>query len=247
MEHWQQLDPGRLPKERGSYKEAKMSVIRKVLAASFICLTFISVRIAAQTVVPLAPFTLVRLRDGGRVALRHGPVQRVTLVKGSLDQTQVTVDGDTLTIKNCKFRCPDGYELQIEIVTPDISGISVSDGGIIQSRGDFPNRAEISVAVAHGGTIDIRSMTVNSVNASVNQGGRILTKPQTMLSASVANGGAITYWGDAKVKSSIHRGGVVAKGTAADVAEPVSDSVPSVPVLPLTPNRPIQRVQNPRR
>jgi hypothetical protein len=170
----------------------------------------------------------------------------VTLVKGTLDQTEVTVDEDSLTIKNCKFRCPDGYELQIEIATPEISAISVSDGGIIRSRGDFPNRAEIRVAVAHGGTIDIRSMTVNNVNASVNQGGRILTKPQTMLSASVANGGAITYWGDARVKSSINRGGVVEKGTAANAAEPITDSIPA-PVPPIAPIRPIQRVQNPGR
>jgi hypothetical protein len=228
-------------------KEAKMFVISKFLAAGFLGLTFISVPIAAQTIVPLAPFNSVGLRDGGRVTVRHGPVQRVTFVKGSLDHTQVTVEGTRLKIKSCKFKCPSGYELQLEIVTPDISGISVSDGGTIQSRGEFPSRAEIRVAVAHGGTIDIRSMTVDSVTASVNQGGRILTKPLTMLSANVANGGAVTYWGEAQVKSSIQRGGVVEKGTAADDTPLVSDSGPSLPVVPIVPKLPIQPVQKPRR
>jgi hypothetical protein len=203
---------------------------------------------SAQTVVPLAPFRSVELRDGGKAILHHGPVQRVTLLKGSPDYTLVTIaGGDRLVIDKCRNDCPRGYELEIEIVTPGIAGISIAHGGTIASRGNFPRQAEIRVAVSNGGTIDVRSMTVDSVNASVDQGGRIFTKPQSAMSASVRQGGIITYWGDAQVKSSVQHGGVVTKGSADEADKPLSDfghSFPSVPPSPITPLRPIQPVRN---
>jgi len=202
--------------------------------------------VIAQTVVPLAPFRSVELRNGGKAILRHGPVQRVTLLKGTLDYSQVTiVSGDRLVIDKCSNKCPRGYELEIEIITPDIYGISVAHGGTIASRGNFPRLAEIRIDVSNGGTIDIRSITVDSVNASVDQGGRIFTKPQVSMSASVRQGGIITYWGDAQVTSSVEHGGVVTKGTAEEADQPISDigpSLPSVPQSPITPTRPIQPI-----
>src|SRR5215813_11697442 len=77
---------------------------------------------SAQADVPVAPFDSIELHDGARVVLRYGPIQRVTLIKGSLDYTSVTVaDGGRLIINKCKSRCPRGYELEIEIVTSDIA------------------------------------------------------------------------------------------------------------------------------
>jgi hypothetical protein len=171
--------------------------------------------IMAQTVARLTPFGSVELHDGGNVILRHGPAQSVTLLKGSADYTSIEiVDADKLVIKNCALHCPRGYEMEVEVVTPKIPKISVSDGGLIQSRGSFPRQAAIGVTVSSGGTIDIRSMTVDSVTASVDSGGRIFTTPQTTMLASVVDGGIITYWGDARVKKSIRGGGVVTRGTA---------------------------------
>lgn len=207
---------------------------------------------AAQTAVPLAAFRSVELHDGVSAILRNGPTQRVTLLKGSLDYTSVTIaDGGRLVIEKCKGRCPRGYELEIEIVTPYIDGISVADGGTIQSRDSFPRQPAIRAAVSNGGSIDIRSMTVDVVTASVEEGGRIFTMPQTALTASVFEGGNITYWGDARVESSVRQGGVVTRGTAADVDKPLSElgplsemspSVPSVPSIPAL--RPIQPIRN---
>lgn len=235
-----------------------MCVICQFLAASVIAGAFMSPvnKVSAaqpepapasapgQEVASLAPFRSVELRGAGKVVLRHGPAQRVTFARGSLDYTQVTVaDADRLVIDKCKTDCPRGYELEIEIVTPDISKISVSDGGTIQSRGSFPRQTEIGVAVSHGGTIDIRSIEVGSVTASVTQGGRIFTNAQDALSASILNGGSITYWGDARVMSSVQRGGDVAKGTAAEAGQPLSEFGP-LPVTPPTPPTPVSR--NPR-
>lgn len=202
--------------------------------------------VAAQTVVPLSSFSSVELHDGAEVILRYGPTQRVTLLKGSLECSGITVaDGGLLVIDKYKSRCQRGYELEIEIVTPDIARISVADGGTIQSHGKFPRKAEIGVAVTNGGMIDIRSMAVDSVTASVEQGGIIFTMPQIALFASVMQGGNITYWGDARVKSSVRSGGEVTKGNADQADKPLSELSPSVPSVPSIPSlRPIQRLRN---
>src|SRR5262245_10179237 len=98
---------------------------------------------ARQAEVPVPAVDSIELHDGARVILRYGPMQRVTMIKGRLDYTSVTVaDGGRLIINKCKSRCPRGYELEIEIVTSDIASISVNDGGTIQSQGDFPRRAQ---------------------------------------------------------------------------------------------------------
>ncbi|HKR60706.1 MAG TPA: hypothetical protein VJS64_13380 [Pyrinomonadaceae bacterium] len=227
-----------------------MNAKGKFLLAGFVVVAFMSVSVRAQKVVPLAPFNSVELRNGTHAILQHGATQRVTLLKGSLDYTGVTiVDGGRLVVDRCKSECPRGYDLEIEIVTPDIARVSIADGGWIQSRGSFPRQAEMAVAVKDGGTIDIRSIPVGSVTASVYSGGRIFTRPLTAMSASVVDGGLITYWGDARVSKSIKGGGVVTRGTAAEAGQPLSDLSPRresyVPPVPPVP--PLQPVRDPRR
>lgn len=223
-----------------SYKLSRVLTTLQLLAVTQLSALVVAMpaTVEAQTVVPVAPFLSVELRDGIHAILRHGPSQRVILLKGSPDHTAFTItDGGRLVIDKCKGGCPRGYAVEVEIVTADIAGIVVADGGTIQSRGSFPRQAEIGVAVHDGGTIDIRSMAVDSVTASVEEGGRIFTMPQIAMSASVVNGGQITYWGAARVESSVRHGGGVIKGTAAEADKPLSElnpplpSVPSVPVL----------------
>lgn len=222
-----------------------MNTKTKFLAASIILLAFMTVSVMAQKTVALAPFNSVELRNGGRVFLSYGSTQQVTLLTGSQQCTKFTiVDGHRLVIDDDhQADCTD-YQLEVEIVIPDIKGISVAHGGLIQSRGSFPILSAISVAVNNGGNIDIRSLTVDSVTAAVNQGGRIFVKPRTTLVASVANGGIVTYWGNPKVTSAIKGGGVITKGTAAEANEPVQDSHPSFPVIPALPRVPrVESVQ----
>jgi hypothetical protein len=201
---------------------------------------------SAQEVVPVAPFRSVELRGGGRVTLRHGPTQRVTLLKGSPDYTRVTVaDGGRLVIEKCESPCPRGYDHEVEVVTASVDKILVADGGLIQSRGGFPRQAEIEAAVRDGGMIDIRSMAADRVTASVAEGGRIFTVAQVSLSASVINGGGITYWGDARVKSSVRNGGVVTRGAADEADKPLSELSPSLsppPPVPAVP--PVPPIRN---
>ena len=175
----------------------------------------------AQSGVSVAGFDSFELRNGGVAIIRHGPIRRVTLLKGMHDYTLVKAADGALVVDKCPGRCPPGYELEVEIVTPDIGRISVAHGGTIQVAGHFLPRAEIDVAVSQGGTIDIRPMTVNHITASVYQGGQIFAVPRTAMRATVVSGGRIIYWGDAAVKSSVEDGGVVARGTAADAHKPL--------------------------
>jgi hypothetical protein len=216
------------------------------LACLMLALATLSVAaapVAIQPGVPLtASFSAVELRNGGDVSLVHGQSQGVTLRKGDPQESSITIGDDgRLVIDRCPMRCPRGHDFEVEVVTPRLAAIAVAEGGTIQSRGEFPHQAEISVAVSQGGTIDIRSMAVGNVTASVNNGGRIFVKPEGVLSAEIEQGGLITYWGAADVKSSVRYGGVVARGTAADADKPLADLGPELvpPIRPTPPVAPI--------
>jgi hypothetical protein len=222
------------------------------LACGLLLLSAIpSVQTAAQSEllsVEVATFRSVELRNGGKAIVRHGPTQRVTFLKGSPDCTQVTTaSGDGLVIEKRKSKGDPGCELEIEILTPELARLSVAHGGTIQSRGSFPRQAEIGVTVDNGGTIDIRSMSVGSVTASVISGGRIFAQPLTVIVASVVDGGNITYWGDAPVTPSIQHGGVVERGDPSDADKPLSEFGPAIAPVPATPALPpIKGLRNPR-
>jgi len=192
-----------------------------------------------QTPLQLPPFRSIQV-NSGHVVLRSAPMQRVTLLEGSLDYTRVAVtDRGVLVIDKCKVHCPRGYELEIEILMPTVSRISLANGGRIQTLGSFSGQADLGVAVAHGGTIDVRSMAADRVTASVEQGGRILTVPRGWLVARVAQGGVITYWGNARVDSSVQHGGVVNKGSPEEINVPLAEIGPAVvdPIAPIHPLR----------
>ena len=208
----------------------------RALACGLIVLSGIpSVQTAAQSQsMAVGPFRSLELRNGTHAILRYGPAPRVTFLKGNPDDAKITVEsGDRLVVDKGKSKRPRGYELEIEIVTPELASITLAHGGWIQSRGSFPRQAEIDVTVDNGGTIDIRSMSVASIKASVLSGGRIFAKPLTAIDASVVDGGNVTYWGDARVTQSIQHGGVVERGDPSEADTPFLESGPFIsPVQP---------------
>jgi hypothetical protein len=184
----------------------------------------------------LPPFSSIETHDGAHVFIRQGSPQRVTLVEGSLDYSRITVDNGRLSIEKCvREHCPRGYQLDIEIVVPLITSLSIESGGLLQTRGAFAPRAELMVSAHHGGTVDTRSLPADKVSAFIEQGGRILTTAQRSLFAGVTHGGYVEYWGDAQVKSSINDGGVVSKGRKDEINKPAFDveELPAVPVIPI--------------
>lgn len=176
-----------------------------------------------QTPVQLPAFNSIQV-NSGHITLRPAATQRVTLLRGSLDYTRVSVtSGGVLVIDKCNVKCPRGYRLEVEIQTPSVSRISLANGGWVESVGSFARQGDLATRVNHGGTIDVRAMAVDRVNAEVEQGGRILTAPRGSLFATVTQGGAITYWGNPRVQESVQHGGVVSKGSADELTVPLAD------------------------
>jgi hypothetical protein len=190
----------------------------------------------AQTVVAVAPFTSVELRDGGSVVIRHGPAQRVTVVEPGARDAEIVVEGDRLRISRCRS-CRHDRRLRVEVITPVLESVSVRDGGTIALEGQFPAQARLVATVFSGGAIDVRTLNAEQVTAAVEQGGGIFTRPSSQLDASVTQGGAITYWGDPTVRSNVEHGGVVARGRSEDANRPLQEMgrrlLPVAPVPPV--------------
>ena len=168
---------------------------------------------SAQTVVPVAKFDSIELSTGGQVTVRHGPVQRVTLVRGSTDYTEIRVDREgSLVIQTCNDRCPRRYDMEIEVVTPRIEAVAVSAGGSIKVLPGFPRQRTVAASVHAGGQVDLRGLAVADAAASVNGGGSLMVRADRTLAASVNGGGDIRYWGDPKVTAAINGGGLVREG-----------------------------------
>jgi len=164
---------------------------------------------AAETV-SLPHFSNIQLRGGGHVTVRHGAAQSVTLVKGSQEYTRLHMrDGRELVIDACDKRCPSRYDLEIDIVTPDISGVAIDGGGEIEAQSGFPAQDSISVAVNGGGDIDLHAIKAAAAHAAVNGGGKIELTAEHQLNAAVAGGGEIVYHGNPQVNEAVQGGGSV--------------------------------------
>lgn len=189
----------------------------------------------AQAQPPAAPgapsFRTIELRGGGLVTVRYGTTRAVTVRQANPDRP-IRAEGERLVIDRCSNRCPNGHRIHVEVVTPEVATLAVSDGGMLQVERGFPRRAAITAAVSSGGTIDMRSLEAASVTAAVSQGGRILTRADRALTASISNGGAVTYWGNPVLTSSVRHGGVVEEGRPADLATPIAQFDPTLPRLP---------------
>jgi len=184
-----------------------MLAARLLATAAFAAIATIAF---AQTTVPLSRFDSVELRGGGHVVLRHGAVQRVTILKGSTRYTTLAVrDSRTLVIDACNSDCPMHYDLEIEIVTPAIAAAAVNGGGAIVSASGFPAQGSITAAVNGGGHVDLRAIDARSATAAVDGGGKIEIRAKAALSAAVDGGGSIRYVGNPAVTTAINGGGSV--------------------------------------
>lgn len=171
------------------------------------------------TVIPVGQFQSIEAANGRHVTVRYGTTQRVS-IEGDSRCASVRVGTGLRLLLDSADHCPHGQRPQIEVVTPTLSAISVAHGGWVAVVGAFPAQRSIDVHVEQGGTIDVRSIPADLVDASVYSGGRIFTTPRKTLDARVESGGIITYWGDAvDVRKSVRDAGVVTKGAAGDAAK----------------------------
>ena len=186
-------------------------MVRPIPIAAALAALLAAAPAAARTPVAVPAFDSISLEAGGRVTVRHGAQQSVTLVRGDLDMTRFTVDQDgKLEILACLRSCP-GYRLEVEIVTPELAGVRVEGGGEIRAEGAFPTRDVLALGIRGGGEIDMLAIEADTVAAGVQGGGTILAHARDRLTAGVDGGGAIRYRGDPRVTSGINGGGVVAR------------------------------------
>lgn len=173
----------------------------------------LSTAVFAAETVSVPPFRSVELRGGGHLTLRAGPEQRVTILNGSARITRFHLqDRDKLVIDACDNNCPHRYDLEIEIVTPQINGVALSGGGAIVADHGFSHQHSLGVAIEGGGEIDVRAIPVSSADAAVDGGGDIRLSAERSLEAAVNGGGNISYWGDPSVTSAVNGGGSVNRG-----------------------------------
>ncbi|MBV8978560.1 MAG: DUF2807 domain-containing protein [Alphaproteobacteria bacterium] len=166
----------------------------------------------AATQVPVGHFDKISLRGGGSVVVRHGVQQRVTLLKGSTQYTSLHVrDGGELVIDACNRDCPWHYDLEIEIVTPDLKAAAIEGGGHMQAESGFPAQRDFAAAVQGGGHLDMTALAADKVEAAVDGGGHVDVKALRDLTAAVNGGGHITYHGNPQVTQAIDGGGSVSR------------------------------------
>jgi len=190
----------------------------------------------AQSTYSVGAFATIHLESGGEVIVRHGSTQKVTLVKGRNECTRVTVDDGELLIEGPHRQCPGkGEEMVIEVQTPAIEKLEVSDGGTLRTQGSFPAQEKLLGMVENGGRLDMRSLNAKAVRAGVRQGGGILTKPTVSLQARIEQGGMITYWGKPEVESRVEHGGAVTRGNPEDLNKPIEKIEIGVHPLPPVP------------
>jgi len=185
--------------------------IRLLLAATFAA-PFLVPAADAGTV-PVGAFNRISLHGGGHIVLKHGATQSVSLVHGSTDVTSFTIqNGNELVISVCGatvIMCPFNYDLDVEITSPDIRGVSIHGGGEMETEGAFPEQQSLAVDVHGGGDLDVRGIAVKDVNAEVHGGGDVKLTATRNLVASVHGGGDIVFRGHPNLVQSVHGGGSV--------------------------------------
>jgi Putative auto-transporter adhesin, head GIN domain len=165
----------------------------------------------AATPVQVGHFDQIELHGGGHVTVKHGAAQSVTLLKGSADITKFEIhDGSKLIIYACKGICTmEHYDLDIEIVTPDLASAAIHGGGDIVAEGAFPARSNFAAAIHGGGDVDMLAISAATVEAAVHGGGDIHVTATKQLTAAVDGGGDISYRGNPQVTEAVHGGGEI--------------------------------------
>lgn len=173
-----------------------------------LALAAVAVPAAAATDVTVPRFEGISLHGGGKVTIRKGATQKVTIVSGDASTSSFEVANRSLRIDACDSRCPENYRLVVVIVTPDVEALAISGGGSLTVTG-FSGVDSLALSVSGGGGIDTRAVEARQVAASVRGGGSIRTWATKTLAASVHGGGGIIYRGEPEVATAVRGGGSV--------------------------------------
>ncbi|QIK77965.1 hypothetical protein G7077_02585 [Sphingomonas piscis] len=181
--------------------------MRNILLTTLAVVT-LSVPATGAERVATPAFRSIQLMGGGRVTVRPGPVQRVTILTGSSAFTQMRVDrSGQLRIAACNNRCPRNYDLQILIEAPRLPDMAISGGGEIAVARGFAPESDVAAAIRGGGVIDALQVQTRTASAAISGGGVIKVRASSSLNAAIRGGGEVGYVGNPQVSSAISGGG----------------------------------------
>ncbi len=187
-------------------------MIKTILAAFTLAVAAPAGALAAQTI-SVPPFKSIELHGGGQATFRHGDRQRVVLIKGDPAIAEIRVTGDgKLVLSPCRDMCWGNHELEVEVTTPTVAGISVHGGGDLTAEGGFPRQPSLDLSVHGGGDADVRAIPADNVSVEVHGGGDAKLRAERTLHAEVHGGGDVRFWGHPQVNSSTHGGGSIESG-----------------------------------
>jgi len=188
----------------------------KILSALMVA-SLASTPALADTTVPVGPFHSVSIEGMGHVTFVHGAQQRVVLKQGDTSNTQIYVKDGDLVFKSCPGKgwfgwnssCPSGYELDVEITTPALSGVEIDGSGKIDSRGPFPQQPKLDVEINGSGNVDLMGMPAASSSVEIHGSGKVKTAPHDALDVEIAGSGQVIYSGAPHISQTIMGSGEV--------------------------------------
>jgi hypothetical protein len=172
---------------------------------------------SADTNVQVGQFHSVSIEGMGTVTFVHGAQQRVVLKQGDTNNTQIYVKDGDLVFKSCPGKgwfgwnssCPDGYELNVVITTPAISGVEIDGSGKIGSSGGFPAQPKLDVEINGSGNVDVSGIPSGSSDVAIHGSGKVHVAPRDKLDVEIAGSGSVLYSGAPHISQTIMGSGEV--------------------------------------
>jgi hypothetical protein len=171
----------------------------------------------ADTTVPVGQFHAITIEGMGHVTFRHGDRQSVVLKQGDTTNTQVYVKDGNLVFKSCPSKswfgwnsgCPSGYELNVEITTPGLSGVEIDGSGKIESAGSFPQQPKLGIEINGSGNVDLGGIPAASSDVAIHGSGKVRVTAHDRLDVEIAGSGSVIYGGSPQISQTIMGSGQV--------------------------------------
>ena len=171
----------------------------------------------ADTTVGVGQFHSVTIEGMGHVTFRHGDRQRVVLKEGDTNNTKIYVKDGDLVFKSCPGTgflgwgnsCPSGYDLQVEITTPGLSGVEIDGSGKFDVAGSFPQQPKLAIEINGSGNVDLSGMPASSSDVAIHGSGKVFTTAHDRLDVEIAGSGTVIYSGAPHINQTIMGSGVV--------------------------------------
>ena len=191
--------------------------MRKTLLLSAAAFALATVGAQADTNVPVGQFHSVSIEGMGHVTFVHGAQQRVVLKRGDTSNTKIYVKDGDLVFKSCpgngwfgwNSSCPSGYELEVEVTTPALSGVEIDGSGKFDTNGPFPQQPKLAIEINGSGNVDLSGMPANSSDVAIHGSGKVRTTAQDKLDVEIAGSGSVVYGGNPHISQTIMGSGEV--------------------------------------